>query len=179
MSSSMRAVLHITVLQPNAQGLSVITNMRLTRVTTMAAFVAMLAISINCGHPSSPTAPGTSGQAPPSPPGPVPTTNTVPPANNGEVGVYRSDVTMSRSGTATVTLTWPDADFSLRLYLTSGVCADARSLLTGECSIVGSTRPGRLPGVATSPVTGGDVTTIWVLNPDPFPQTFRVDIFIG
>ena len=35
---------------------------------------------------------------------PVPTPNTVPPANNGEVGVYRLDVTMSRSGTATVTL---------------------------------------------------------------------------
>ena len=77
-----------------------------------------------------------------------------------------------------MTLTWPDGDFSLRLYLTNGVCADARSLLTGECSIVGTTRPGRLPGVVTSAVTGGAVTTIWVLNPDPFPQlsgwTYRV-----
>ena len=160
-------------------GLSMITNMRLTRVTITAFFiVGMLAISINCGHPSSPTAPSTLRQTPPSQPGAVPTTNTVPPANNGEAGVYRSDVTMARSGTATVTLTWPDADFSLRLYVTSGVCADARSLLTGECSIVGTTRPGRLPGVVTSPVIAGDVTTIWVLNPDPFPQTFQIEIRI-
>ena len=115
---------------------------------------------------------------PSSPPSPVPTTNTVPAANNGEVGVYRLDVTMSRSGTATVTLTWPNADFSLQLYVTSGVCADTASLVTGGCTIVGSTRPGSLPGVVTSPVTGGDLNTIWVLNPDPFPQSFRVDVHI-
>jgi hypothetical protein len=108
----------------------------------------------------------------------VPTTNTVPAANNGEIGVYRLDVTMSRSGTATVTLGWPDADFSLQLFVTSGVCADTASLVTGGCTILGSTRPGRLPGVVTSPVTGGDVNTIWVLNPDPFPQSFRVDVYI-
>jgi hypothetical protein len=160
-------------------GLSAMTNMRSTRVTVTAFFsAAMLAISIDCGHPSSPTAPTALTQSPPSPPGPVPATTTVPPANNGEIGVYRSDVAMSRSGTATVTLTWPDADFSLRLYLTRGVCADARSLVAGECSVLGSTRPGRLPGIVTSPVIAGDVTTIWVLNPDPFPQTFNVYIFV-
>ena len=105
----------------------------------------------------------------------MPTTNTVPAANNGEVGVYRLDVTMSRSGTATVTLRWPNADFSLQLYVTSGVCADTTSLVTGGCTILGSTRPGSLPGVVTSPVTGGDLNTIWVLNPDPAPQSFTVD----
>ena len=157
-------------------GFCVITNMRLSRVIMPALYMAaMIATSIDCGHPSGPTAPTPVTQAAPTA---VPTTNTVPPSNRGEVGVYRSDVTMLRSGTAAVTLTWPDGDFSLSLYLTSGVCPDARSLLNGGCSIVGSTRPGRRPGVVTSPVTGGDVTTIWVLNPDPFPQTFRVDIFI-
>ena len=43
---------------------------------------------------------------------------------------------------------------------------------------MGSTRPGTLPGVVTSPVTGGDLHTIWVLNPDPYPQDFRVDVSI-
>ena len=85
---------------------------------------------------------------------------------------------MSRSGTATVTLRWPNADFSLQLYVTSGACADIASLVTGACTIVGRTRPGSLPGVVTSPVTGGDLNTIWVLNPDPFPQDFRVDVSI-
>ena len=104
--------------------------------------------------------------------------NTVPAANNGVAGVYRLDVTMSRSGTAIVTLTWPDADFSLQLYVTSGACADATTLLTGGCTILGSTRPGILPGVVTSPVTGSDLNTIWVLNTDPAPQSFRVDVDI-
>ena len=70
----------------------------------------------------------------------------MPAANNGEVGVYRSDVTMSRSGTARVTLSWPNADFSLQLYVTDGACADVTSLVTGGCTVVGSTRlgtPGR------------------------------------
>ena len=83
---------------------------------------------------------------------------------------------MARSGTATVTLRWPNADFSLQLFVTSGVCADTVSLVTGGCTILGSTRPGSLPGVVTSPVAGGDPYTIWVLNPDPFPQDFRVDV---
>ena len=117
-------------------------------------------------------------RSPSGPPSPVPAANTVPAATNGEVGVYRLDVTMSRSGTATVTLRWPNADFSLQLYVTRGVCADATSLVTGGCTILGSTRPGSLPGVVTSPVTGGDLNTIWVLNPDPAPQSFSVDIDI-
>jgi hypothetical protein len=97
-------------------------------------------------------------------------------ASNGEVGVYRSEFTTPHSGTATVTLRWPNADFSLQLYVTSGVCADVTSLVTGGCTILGRTRPGDLPGVVTSPVTGGDPHTIWVLNPDPAPQGFRVDV---
>jgi hypothetical protein len=85
---------------------------------------------------------------------------------------------MPRSGTATVALRWPNGDFSLQLYVTSGDCADITRLLTGGCTLVGRTRPGDLPGVVTSPVTGGDVNTIWVINPDPSPQDFRVDVSI-
>ena len=160
-------------------GFFLVTNTRLTRVTITAVLIAViLATSIGCGHPTSPTAPNPLTPTQSSPPSPVPTTNTVPAANNGEVGVYRSDVTMSRSGTATVTLRWPNADFSLQLYVTSGVCADTTSLVTGGCTILGRTRQGSLPGVVMSPVTGGDLNTIWVLNPDPFPQDFRVDVYI-
>ena len=138
----------------------------------------LLATSIGCGHQTSPTAPNPLIPAPLSPPSPVPTTSTVPAASNGEAGVYRLDVTMSGSGTATVTLRWSNADFSLQLYVTSGVCADSTSLVAGGCTILGSTRPGSLPGVVTSPVIVGDVNTIWVLNTDPAPQslTVRVDI---
>jgi hypothetical protein len=151
----------------------------LTRTTMTAVLVAgLLATSIGCGHQTSPTTPTSITPAPPSPTRPVPTTNTVPAANNGEVGVYRFDVTMSRSGTATVTLGWPNADFSLQLFVTSGVCADTASLVRGGCTVLGSTRPGSLPGVVTSPVTVGDLNTIWVLNPDPFPQGFSVDVNI-
>ena len=154
-------------------------NTRLTRVAMTAVLIAeMIATGIGCGHQASPTAPNPLTPAPSSPPSPVPTTTTVPAANNGEVGVYRSDVTMSRSGTATVTLRWPNADFSLQLYVTSGACADITSLVTGGCTIVGRTRPGSLPGVVTGPVTGGDLNTIWVFNPDPAPQNFTVDVDI-
>ena len=125
------------------------------------------------------TTPAHLGPAEPAEPAsPGSTPNTVPAANNGEVGVYRSDVTMPRSGTATVMLRWPNADFSLQLYVTDGACADITHLAAGGCTIVGHTRPGSLPGVVTSPVTGGDLKTIWVLNPDPFPQSFRVDVYI-
>ena len=161
---------------------STVTNTRLTRVTTIAVLIAAsIATSIGCGHQTSPTAPTPRTSAPPRPPSsssPLPTTNTVPAANNGEVGVYKLDVTMSRSGTATVTLGWPNGDFSLQLFVTSGVCADSASLVTGGCTILGSTRPGTLTGVVTSAVTGGDVNTIWVLNPDPSPQGFRIDVSI-
>ena len=146
---------------------------------TLTVLIAMsLATNIGCGHQTSPTAPSPLTLGASSPPSPVPTPNTVPAANDGKVGVYRQDVTMSRSGTATVTLQWPNGDFSLQLYVTSGACADTTSLVTGGCTILGSTRPGSLPGVVTSPVTGGDLNTIWVLNPDPFPQSFMVHVDI-
>jgi len=153
------------------------TNTRLTRVTVTGVLIAViLTTSIGCGDETGPTAPKAPTPASSSPPSPGPPTNTVPAANNGEAGFYRSDVMMALSGTATVTLTWPNADFSLQLYVTSGVCADTTSLVTEGCTIVGSTRPGSLPGVVTSPVTGGDRYTIWVLNPDPAPQSFRIDV---
>jgi hypothetical protein len=85
---------------------------------------------------------------------------------------------MSRSGTATVTLRWPNADFSLQMYVTSGACADAERLVAGACAVLGKTRPGDLPGVVTRSVAGGDVATIWVLNSDPFPQGFSVVVEI-
>ena len=143
----------------------------------LVLIAVLFATSIGCGQQTNPTAPTPLTAAPSSPPV-VPATNTVPAANNGEVGFSRSEVTMSRSGTATVTLSWPDGDFSLQLFVTSGVCADTASLVTGGCTILGSSRPGSLPGVVISPVTGGDVNTIWVLNRDPYPQDFRVDVNI-
>lgn len=149
---------------------------RLTRASITAVLIATaLATNIGCGH-QSPTAPNPLPPVSSNPQSPVPATTIVPAANNGQVGVYRSDVTMSLSGTARVTLTWPNADFSLQLYVTSGDCADAARLVTGGCTILGNTHPGTLPGVVTGPVTGGDRYTIWVLNPDPAPQSFRVDV---
>ena len=103
---------------------------------------------------------------------------TVSAASNGVAGFYRLDVTMSRSGTATVSLRWPNGDYSLQLYVTSGACADTTSLVAGGCTVLGKTRPGDLPGVVTSPVTDGDRDTIWVLNSDPYPQSFTVDVGI-
>ena len=85
---------------------------------------------------------------------------------------------MPYSGTATVSLRWPNADFSLQLYVASGVCADTTSLMTGGCTILGNTRQGTLPGVVSGPVIGGDRYTIWVLNPDPAPQSFSVAVTI-
>ena len=161
------------------QGLSLLMKTRLTRPTTTAVLIAvLLTTSIGCGGQASPTAPNPPTPAPLTPPGPVLTPTTVPAADNGEAGIYRSDVTMSRSGTATVTLEWPNADFSLQLYVTRGACIDTRSPVTGECTIVGSSRSGTLPGVVTGFVTGGDRYVIWVLNPDPFPQSFTVDVVI-
>ena len=58
---------------------------------------------------------------------------------------------MTHSGTAKVTLRWPDADFSLQLYVTSGVCADTTRLLTGGCTILGRTSPGKSPGRGHKP----------------------------
>ena len=141
---------------------------------------AILAAGIGCGPPSSPTAPDPVVQ----PPGPIVEpahpvrSNTVPASNAGVPGVDRFDVGMLHSGTATVTLTWPNADFSLQLYVTRGECAETASLVTEECTILGKTRPGILPGVITSPVASGDEITVWVLNPDPYPQDFAVDLAI-
>ncbi len=141
--------------------------------------VVLAAGSAGCGSSSSsPIAPTPSSQQTPGPPGGVQTTHTVPAASNGVDGFHRSDVTMSRSGTATVMLRWPDADFSLQLYVTTGACPDTASLVAGTCTILGKTRPGDLPGMVTSPVTGGDLNTIWVLNSDPFPQDFAVVVAI-
>jgi len=50
--------------------------------------------------------------------------------------------------------------------------------VTGECTILGSTRPGTLPGVITSPVVSGDAVIVWVLNPDEWPQAFVVNVEI-
>src|SRR5436190_83905 len=118
-------------------------------LTGFSLGAVILATSIACGHQTGPTAPNPVTPAPSSPPSPAPVTNTVPAANNGVVGVYRTDVTMPYSGTASVTLSWPNADFSLQLFVTSGVCADTTSLLTGTCTVLGSTRQGTLPGVVT------------------------------
>jgi len=160
-------------------GFTFVMSTRWTRVTVTAVFFAvMISIGIGCGHQTSPAVPTPFTRPPSITRSPFLTTDTVPAGNNAEVGVYRSDVTMSHSGTATVTLRWPNADFSLQLYVTAGACAGVTSLVTGGCTIVGGTRPGTLPGVVTGPVTGGALNTIWVLNPDPFPQGFRVDIDI-
>lgn len=140
------------------------------RTLTGCLLLVLAAGSTGCGRSSSsPTAPT---------PGGVQTTQTVPAASNGVDGFHRSDVTMSRSGTATVMLRWPNGDFSLQLYVTTGACANTASLVAGACTILGRTRPGDLPGLVTSPVTGGDLNTIWVLNSDPFPQDFTVVVAI-
>ena len=132
-------------------GWFVVMKTRLTPVPkTALLFAVIVAGSSGCGRQATPTAPtpltppSSSSPSPVPTPSPGPTTNTVPAANNGEVGVYRLEAAMSRSGTATVTLTWPNADFSLQLFVTSGVCADTAGLVTGGCSTLGSTRPGSL-----------------------------------
>ena len=159
--------------------------MSLASVTITAGLIAIFATSIGCGSQSSPTVPSSFAPQPspiPPQPSPIPPpgwSNTVPASNAGVPGVYRFDVAMSRSGNAVVTLRWPTADFSLRLYVTRGECADTTRLVTGGCTILGATRPGTLPGVITSPVVSGDVVTVWVLNPDEVgPQTFTVDVRI-
>ena len=151
--------------------------MSVTSATIMPVLTAaLLATTFGCGSQRRPTEP--SSLAPQ--PGPIsqPASKIVPAASGGVPGVYRFDVVMSHSGTATVTLRWPDADYSLQLYVTSGACADTTSLVTGACMILGRTRPGDLPGVVTSPVNSGDLNTIWVLNTDPAPQSFMVDLGI-
>lgn len=150
---------------------------------------ALLATSTGCvGNPAKPSsfAKEPSPIVPPgqtvSPPGqivPTPTGQTVPASSGAAPGVHRFNVAMSHSGTAAVTLKWPNGDFSLQLYVTRGVCADANGLVTGACTILGTTRPGSLPGVVTTAVVSGDVVTVWVLNPDEDSQTFTVGVEIN
>jgi hypothetical protein len=104
--------------------------------------------------------------------------NTVAAATNGVVGVYRLDVTMERSGTASVTLRWPNADVSLQLYLTTADCASATNLVAGACTILGVARPGNPPMMVSAPVTSGDLNTVWVLNPDSVSQAVTIAIAI-
>jgi hypothetical protein len=153
---------------------------------TMEAVLAaaILATSIGCGSLNSPTKPKSFAQEPNPivPPGqtvPASPGQTVPASNGGIPGVYQFNVAMSRSGTATLTLKWPNGDFSLQLYVTRGACADATGPVTAACTILGTTRPGSLPGVVTSPVVSGDVVTVWVLNTDEGPQTFTVGVDIN
>ena len=141
-----------------------------------ALAAAIFATSIGCGSRGSPTEPSSLAQEP------RPITQpgqTVPASNGGLPGVYRFDVAMSHDGTATVTLHWPNGDFSLQLYVTTGACADTTGLVAGACNILGATRPGTLPGVVTSPVVSGDVVTVWVLNTDEHPQEFTVGVEIN
>lgn len=137
----------------------------------------LLTTNIACGSVGTVTAPSSSDAANsrPNGPGPTPTASTIVPASTeGVPGLYRTDVIMSRSGTATITLQWPDGDYSLQLYVTSGTCLELTALLGERCTIVGKTRPGDRPGVVAGPVTSGDMNTIWVLNPDSAPQPITV-----
>jgi len=154
----------------------------MTNRTHTGLLLLVLAAGIGCGSQGNPTVPSSFVVEP----GPITqpasgtrTSNTVPPSNAGVPGAYRFDAAMSRSGTATVTLTWPDGDFSLQLFVTGGECANTTSLVTGGCTILGTTRPGTRPGVITRPVLHDDAVTVWVLNPDEEgPQTFTVDVDI-
>jgi hypothetical protein len=139
---------------------------------------AMLTTCFGCGPSMSPTDPGRF-TPPPDNPAPAPQPgNTVPAATDGIAGVYRLDVRMERSGTAAVTLWWPDADVSLKLYLTRGDCANATSLVAGTCTILGTVRPENPPVKVSAQVTGGDLNTVWVLNPDHIPQAVTIGIAI-
>jgi hypothetical protein len=139
---------------------------------------AVLATSTGCGPSTSPTAPGRFTPPADNPaPAPQPE-NTVPAATDGVDGVYRVDVRMARSGTAAVALRWPNADVSLKLYVTSGDCANATDLVAGACTILGAARPGNPPVMVSAPVASGDLNTVWVLNPDPFSQSVTISIVI-
>lgn len=149
----------------------------LSKTTRYVLAAAFLAAGVNCGSQSGPTAPSASpaGPSPVAQPAPELPSEIVPAASGGIPGVHRVDATMSRSGLATVTLRWQNGDFSLQLYVTKGGCADVTTLLAGLCAVSGRTRPGDRPGVVTSQVTGGDLHSIWVLNPDHAPQPFTLE----
>jgi len=139
---------------------------------------AVVVTCIGCGPSMSPTAPARFPPPADIPlPGPQPE-NTVPAATEGVDGVYRIDVRMARSGTAAVALGWPNADVSLKLYVTSGDCANATDLVAGACTILGAARPGNPPVMVSSPVTSGDLNTVWVLNPDHISQLVTIGIVI-
>src|SRR5688572_21935051 len=102
----------------------------MTNRTHTGLLLSVFAAGIGCGSQGNPTVPSPFVVEP----GPITqpgsgtrTSNTVPPSNAGVPGAYRFDAAMSRSGTATVTLTWPNGDFSLQLYVTAGECADTTS----------------------------------------------------
>ena len=139
---------------------------------------AILAACIGCGPSTSPTAPSRITPQAANPVPPPQADNTVPAATDGVDGVYRLDVRMARSGTAAVALSWPNADVSLKLYLTSGDCANATNLVAGACTILGAVRPGNPPVMVSAPVTGGDLNTVWVLNPDHISQPVTIAIVI-
>lgn len=141
---------------------------------------ASLAACIGCGPSMAPTAPSrfTPQADTPVPAPQAQADNTVPAATDGVDGVYRLDVRMARTGTAAVVLRWPNADVSLKLYLTSGDCASAASLVAGACTILGAARQGNPPVMVSAPVTSGDLNTVWVLNPDHFPQAVTIAIVI-
>jgi hypothetical protein len=138
----------------------------------------MLMTIIACGRQDSPAGPTQGSPTSTGPTSPDLPNKTVPAAHDGVAGVYKMDITITRSGTATMTLTWPDADFSLQLYLTGDACADTTSLLTGACRILGASRVGNPPVTVTIPVNNGDTNTVWVVNRDHLPQSFTVDIQI-
>jgi hypothetical protein len=159
-------------------------------VASVTVAVAILAMSIGCVD--TPAEPSSFTQEPnavpaqnlPVPPPlhivPTPSGQTVPASNGSVPGVQRLNVAMSHSGTATVSLNWQNGDFSLQMFVTKGVCADASGLVTGACAVLGTTRPGSRPGVVTTSVVSGDVVTVWVLNPDAEgSQTFTVGVEIN
>jgi hypothetical protein len=149
----------------------------------MTLLLTLLTVLTGCDG-ATPAAPSPGPLPAPAPPPPSPAlalfieTGTVPASDAGAPGVYRFDLAMPYSGTATVRLTWPNGDFSLQLEVTRGECPETTSLVTGGCAVLGTTRPGTRPGVITSPVVSGDEITVWVLNSDLDPQAFTVDVEI-
>jgi hypothetical protein len=137
---------------------------------------AVLVTSVGCNDfgPTAPSSlPSRTLYTPPSlPPG----GNSVPAGVAGVAGVYSQEITTERSGTATVRLSWPNADVSLELYLTSGDCTDAASLLARSCNILGYARPGNPPTMLSAAVTHDTKYLVWVLNPDPISQPITLDI---
>ncbi|MEO6236916.1 MAG: hypothetical protein ABIQ52_07930 [Vicinamibacterales bacterium] len=100
------------------------------------------------------------------------------PGNGGIWGFYQFDLSVPRSGTATLTLTWANADETLVLYLTTNTCANTASLVAGACTILAKSDGGNPPRVIRSSVTTGDAVKVWVLNYDNYSHNVTVDIGI-